>query len=445
MSKQVKQIILIVLAVLLVGELAYLGFRAFRKEETPQPSVPETTAAPTVEATEVFASAPTDAPTDGPTEPQEIRYVLTFTGDCTLGCTAEKWNNAYGFIQTIGDHYDWPFANVLNYFEEDDFTIINLEGPLTDGGSPAVKEFVFRGPPAYTQIMTGSSVEAVTLANNHAQDYGQTGYNSTTAALTEAGIAYVERDKTALYTTDSGLTIGLYAASFSFSESGIRSAVAQLRSQGAEIVICAFHWGDENSYRANGTQEYFGRVAIEAGADIVWGHHPHVLQKIEQYGDGVIFYSLGNFSFGGAVYPKDYDSAILQQEVIRDPDGSVRLGELTIIPVSISSAGDHNNYQPTPLEPGSTAYERVLSKLDGSFIGPDLPIGQGTSETTEPTAEPATEPTLPSAEATVPATEPATEPVPEPVPEPTAEPTVPGTEAPATEAPSGEEAEPSES
>ena len=109
----------------------------------------------------------------------------------------------------------------------------------------------------------------------------------------------MERDGTALYTTESGLTIGLYAASFSFRESSIRAAISGLREQGAEIVVCAFHWGDEGTYRPNGSQEYFGRLAIEAGADIVWGHHPHVLQKIERYGNGVIFYSLGNCSFGG--------------------------------------------------------------------------------------------------------------------------------------------------
>lgn len=416
MKRLAKQIFLIVLAVLLAGELAFLGFQAFAGAQTPQPSTPQTEtsgqaleqipSAPTAAPTAALTEIPTEAPTESETQPRETRYLLTFTGDCTLGSTAEKWNYRYGFVKTIGENYDHPFANVRQYFEGDDFTIINLEGPLTDGGAPASKEFVFRGSPAYTQIMTGSSVEAVTLANNHSQDYGQTGYNNTIAALTEAGITYVERDKTALYTTESGLTIGLYAASFTFSESGIRAAVSQLRSQGAEIVICAYHWGTENSYRTNGTQEYFGRLSIEAGADIVWGHHPHVLQKIEHYGDGVIFYSLGNFSFGGAVYPKDYDSAFLQQEVIRDADGSVRLGELTIIPVCVSSASDHNNFQPTPLKPDDPAYDRVMSKLDGTFNGPDLPIGQGKTETTAPTEKPAAPATEPSPQPTAPAVSP---------------------------------------
>ena len=195
----------------------------------------------------------------------------------------------------------------------------------------------------------------------------------------------MERDGTALYTTESGLTIGLYAASFSFRESSIRAAISGLREQGAEIVVCAFHWGDEGTYRPNGSQEYFGRLAIEAGADIVWGHHPHVLQKIERYGNGVIFYSLGNCSFGGHTYPKDYDSAIVQQEVIHGSDGTVRLGELTIVPISLSSVSGRNNYQPTPLQPDTEAYARVLSKLDGSFRGADLISAETAPPTQMPT------------------------------------------------------------
>ena len=174
MNKQVKQILLIVLAVLLIGELAFLGFRALRGEEPHQPDLPPAAASsPTGETMEAFASsAPSEvsatevseAPTEASTEPKESRYVLTFTGDCTFGSTAEKWSNGYGFVKTVGENYDWPFENLRPYFEADDFTIINLEGPLTDGGTPADKQFVFRGLPDYTRIMTGSSVEAVTLA-----------------------------------------------------------------------------------------------------------------------------------------------------------------------------------------------------------------------------------------------------------------------------------------
>lgn len=108
--------------------------------------------------------------------------------------------------------------------------------------------------------------------------------------------------------------------------------------------------------------------------DIVYGSHPHVLQPVEEYGDGIIYYSMGNFSFGGNNYPRDLDSVILQQEVIRDPDGAITLGELTMIPCSISSLPVQNNFQPTPYEEGSTEYLRVMDKLTGDWKGADLVV-----------------------------------------------------------------------
>ena len=387
MNLSTKKVILTVLSILLAAEIGAVCILGSSDSTTaPEPTVPAATAgaAEVMEAISTDAAtapaetaAPTEtmAPTTPPvTEPKEQRYILSFAGDCTLGSISKNWNNANHFIQTIGDDYDYPFDNVRKYFENDDFTIINLEGPLTDSSSGAQsKTFAFRGPTAYTRIMTGSFVEAVTLANNHAEDYGKAGYESTTKALKEAGITYVEKNKTAMYTTQRGLKIGLYAAAFDFNTAAMKNEIAALRKNGAEIIICAFHWGDEGVYRADANQQKVAKAAIDAGADIVYGHHPHVLQKIEQYNGGYIFYSLGNFSFGGAALPGDYDTALLQLDVIRDEKGKVSLGELTIIPCSISSVSGQNNFQPTPLEEGK-AYDRVLSKLDGSFKGANLNV-----------------------------------------------------------------------
>ena len=404
MNLTVKKIILVVLCLLLAAEIGLvflLGSPAGETTvETDAPTLPADTIPmvtdPSAAPTETLAPtlAPTEAPTEPPaTEPKEKHYTLSFAGDCTLGSTKGNWSNPNHFIATIGENYDYPFANVRKYFENDDFTIINLEGPLTDSSSGAQsKTFAFRGPTAYSGIMTGSSVEAVTLANNHAEDYGKAGYDSTKQVLQDAGITYVEKDKTALHVTESGLKIGLYASSFaSITTKGIQNGIAQLRKDGAEIIICAFHWGEEGVYRADATQQKMAKAAIDAGADVVYGHHPHVLQKIEQYKDGYIFYSLGNFSFGGAALPGDYDTALLQLDVIRDENGKVSLGELTIIPCSISSTTKQNNFQPTPLEAGKE-YDRVLSKLDGSFTGPNLNVDydklKPKPENTTPPAEP---------------------------------------------------------
>lgn len=391
---KLKSVLMVVLVLLLVGEIAFLavfldGTEFFHKEN-PAPSEPSLSQTLSTDPTQLPTqpTAPTQLPTEPTvpteppvteppvTEPKEQRYTLSFAGDCTLGSARRNWSHPDHFIQTIGENYDYPFEKVRQYFENDDFTIINLEGPLTDETTGGVsKEHVFRGPTAYTQIMTGSSVEAVTLANNHAEDYGQAGYDSTTKALGEAGITYVEKNGTALYTTESGLTIGLYAAAFSFDDDDIKNDIAALRNAGAEIVICAFHWGIEASYYPDGTQQLIAKVAIDAGADVVYGHHPHVLQPIEVYNNGLILYSVGNFSFGGAAFPKDFDTALLQLEVIRDENGKISLGDLTVIPCTIKGEDGVNSFQPTPVEKGDI-YDRVLRKLGDNFTDAVLNMGR---------------------------------------------------------------------
>lgn len=322
----------------------------------------------------VFVTKPTEVPptaaaTEPTTEaPEPEHFLLTFAGDCTLGANPVNWYAGCGFIKTIGEDYGHPFRNVASYFEEDDFTMVNLEGPLSDRGAPQKKKFTFRGPPAYVEILTGSSVEAVNLGNNHTLDYGRRAYDDTLAILDEAGVTYAEPDCSALFTTDNGLTIGLYAMRYYRSDTrGLAPALAALRDQGADLVVVACHWGAEGTYKANEVQTTVGHAAIDAGADIVFGTHPHVLQPVEFYGDGVIYYSLGNFSFGGNAYPDDFDTALLQQEVIQEPDGTVHLGDLTAIPACLSSNPRVNNYQPTPYEPGSEDYQRVMEKLGLSF------------------------------------------------------------------------------
>ena len=254
------------------------------------------------------------------------------------------------------------------YFSEDDATFINLEGPLTDQGFPAKKRFAFRGPSRFINILTQCSVDVVSVANNHTRDYGQVGYESTLSLLQEAQIPYAEHEKTSLFPLPCGLKVGMYGMSYNrMDQKQMVDAIASLRKQGAELVIVAAHWGSEGSYRCNDEQRSLAHAAVDAGADIVWGSHPHVLQGIETYGDGIIFYSLGNFSFGGNGAPDDYDSVLVQQEVIRSVDGTVRLGQRTLVPVCISSEPGYNNFQPIPYEKDSEEYLRVLSKLNGTF------------------------------------------------------------------------------
>ena len=354
------------LVCLLVLALLLSACSSNAAETAPETTVPAITQSATESATQ---------PVTVPTEPPEQRILLTFAGDCTLGCHSEHNRAGYGFLMTVGEQFDYPFQNVRDWFEDDDFTMVNLEGVLGDKGHPAGRKFAFRGYGSYVNILTQNSIEAVSLANNHTIDYGQKGYDETRRLLDEAGVPYVEPNGSRIITLENGVTVGIYGTVYnSIDEEAMVSGIAALKEQGVDIIIYAPHWGTEHSFRPTQQQVELGHMAIDAGAHIVYGCHPHVLQPIEEYGNGVIYYSLGNFSFGGNIYPSDYDTAIIQQEVVLSPEGTASLGERTIVPCSISSIEKRNNFQPTPYEEGSDEYNRVLSKLDGSYDGPNLPV-----------------------------------------------------------------------
>ena len=236
------------------------------------------------------------------------------------------------------------------------------------------KNFTFRAPPEYAGILTEGSVEFVTLGNNHVLDYGEQGYADTKATLDEYGIGYAGRDEYTLYETASGLKIGVYAVSFPESTTQIENGIASLKEAGAEFIIAAIHWGDEGSYDVNSNQLTWGHAAVDAGADVVYGSHPHTLQPVEVYNDHYIFYSMGNWSFGGNTNPRDKDTVIAKLEVTRDSSGECSVTDMRLIPCASSGVVDGNNYQPVPYEEGSEEYERTISKLEGTFTGSNLTI-----------------------------------------------------------------------
>jgi poly-gamma-glutamate synthesis protein (capsule biosynthesis protein) len=141
----------------------------------------------------------------------------------------------------------------------------------------------------------------------------------------------------------------------------LKDNIAKVKADGATITIVNFHWGIEREYYPNSVQKQLAHAAIDSGADLVIGEHPHVLQGIETYNGKQIVYSLGNFCYGGHKNPSDKDTMIYQQTfTIRD--GQILAhDDYTIIPCSLSSVKNLNNYQPTILE--GTEAQRVLDKI----------------------------------------------------------------------------------
>lgn len=350
---------------------------------SPSPDVPASATLPGAAEPSPTLSEPAEQPEDG-------RFVLSFAGDCTLGTEHDRWGSSGSFPDVVGEDYAYPLSGVQTLFASDDFTFVNLEGVLTDYNVPAEKLFRFRGPPAYGQILALGSVEGVTLANNHTLDYGKTGLADTRKTLEALGIAAAGDGETFLFTTERGLKVGVYAA-YHISRAGIQTGIAHLQEQGAEVIIAAFHSGTENSYVPTDNQRAFFRYAAECGAHIVYNSHPHVLQPMEYYGESVIFYSLGNFCYGGNRNPSDKDTAVIQVTVARQADGSVKLDGVTAYPCSVSSRSDRNDFRPTLCEPDSPQADRVARKLDGTYRPPVQP-----SPSPEPTVTPSDTPALTS-------------------------------------------------
>ena len=296
-----------------------------------------------------------------------VSLTLSVVGDCTLGT-----DETFDYDTSLNAYYenygaDYFLQNVKDIFSTDDLTIANFEGTLTDSDEREDKTFAFKAPASYASILTGGSVEAVNTANNHSHDYGEQSFNDTLAALDDAGIVHFGYDETAVMDV-KGIKVGLVGIYELYDhlerEQQLKDNIAKVKADGAQLIVVIFHWGNETETVPDSNQTTLGRIAIDEGADLVCGHHPHVLQGIETYKGRNIVYSLGNFCFGGNSSPSDMDTMIYQQTFTIDADGVKKDNVTNIIPCSISSAAydGYNNYQPTPTE-GDEA-TRILGKIN---------------------------------------------------------------------------------
>lgn len=302
-------------------------------------------------------------------EVKETEIVLTVAGDCTLG-TDTKFSYDTSFpavFKNNGSNYEYFMENVYDIFKEDDYTIVNLETTFTETNNKRPKGgnvfYHFKGPKDYVNILTWSSIEGVTISNNHIYDYGTEGFNDTVEVLEENNVDICGEGYRILQDI-KGIKVGFlgYAAWDSSEETKAMVAedIQDLRNEGADIVIPYFHWGIEREYKPNGYQVELARFAIDSGADAVLGSHPHVMQSIENYNGKIIAYSMGNFSFGGNSNPKDKRTFMLQIKYNFENDDLVNT-EYKVIPTMISSRNDMNDYRPTV---ATTSRDEILNTLN---------------------------------------------------------------------------------
>lgn len=305
-----------------------------------------------------------------------IDITISAAGDVTMGnYVGQPYNNSFNHTYDTLQDYSYFFKNVVSYFEQDDFTIVNLEGTLTTSDNPAPgRTYNIKGDPSYTNILLAGDVEGVSMENNHRRDFGEEGTKDTVAALEAANIPYAYEENLGYYEVN-GITIGWVSvcpASWGESvETHLEQGIAKLKQEGVDLIFACCHWGIERDNYPTAYQRELGKKCIDWGADLVIGHHPHVLQGIEAYNGKYIIYSLGNFSFGANKNPSDKDTMIFQQtfqfEKTTQGDGTVTIertenDSAKIIPCSISSVSNRNDYCPTPLT--GDEGQRVINRLN---------------------------------------------------------------------------------
>lgn len=287
--------------------------------------------------------------------PQKKEILITAAGDFTLGTddSFDKSTSLPAAVSASGNDYSYLLKNVKDIFENDDYTLVNLETTFTNSSTKLDKgheiQFHFKGPSEFAKILTSSSIEGVTISNNHIYDYGQQGFNDTIKTL--------ENNKVDI--TGEGYVIEKEIKGIKFAFLGyqawdngqkikdkISKDIKTLKDKGTQVIIPYFHWGIERASKPAEYQIDLAHFSIDSGASMVIGSHPHVIQTIENYKGKLIAYSLSNFCFGGNANPSDKRTFILQAKFNFEGDNLKDI-DFKVLPATISSVSHKNDYLPT--------------------------------------------------------------------------------------------------
>lgn len=352
------------LLLLVILVVRAVGHRSVEKDVEGTPASNTESSRETEQTGQEVPPVPQSALPEEGTQAQNAAVTISAAGDCTLGKdpSAAYKTSLNAYYETKGAAYF--LSGVKDIFSADDLTIVNMEGTLTESEAIVEKSFNFKADQEYVQILTEGSVEAVNLANNHSHDYSDQGYEDTIGALDGAGILNFGYERSASVEI-KGIKVTMFGYNLlSGREDTLKQmekSVARAKMEGSNLVIVSFHWGKERQYSPLEYQTEAAHAAIDAGADLVLGHHPHVLQGIEKYRGRYICYSLGNFCFGGNKNPSDKDTMIFQQTFTFQNGNLLDDDNIEIIPCSLSSSSAKNDYQPTVLK--GSERERVMKKI----------------------------------------------------------------------------------
>ncbi len=317
------------------------------------------------------STAPVDPSVKAPGELDPFTIDLSITGDCLL--SSYKGGSQTGSLNWYAATKDpsYFFEKVRDVFTRDDFTITNLETVLTDRNLPEVKKntdpaYWYRGPAANARILSAGSIEAVSLTNNHTNDYGKAGKEDTIAAVQAQNILYGTEVKT-IYLEKNGFTIAVICNGL-WNEGQVQQIIPRIQeaSKQSDYQIIFYHGGTEFVLKPDPWKVRACRKLVDYGADLVIGSHPHVLQPMEVYKGVDIVYSLGNFCYGGSRSPKN--RTVIYKLLLTVQDGQLIQSESSFIPCYVFT-GSANNWQPAPIA-DADAQQRVLDFMYGKRDNP---------------------------------------------------------------------------
>lgn len=278
---------------------------------------------------------------------------LLFVGDVMLARGVQFYTEREG-----GGDFRFSFVYVSSTLRAADLTVGNLEHPVSDRGRNQGSEYSLRASPDSIAGLKDAGFDVVSLANNHIWDWGTDALSDTLTHLDQAGIAHVgagmneesanapviiehHKNRIAFVSWTNLYPEGLEAKGENPGVSRFREdeAAVPVRTLSFmhDIVVVLFHWGDEYQTNANETQKRIARALIDAGADLVIGHHPHVVQEVERYGAGWIAYSLGNF-----VFDQGFSEETMRGLALRVTVKDGRVEEVVEIPTQMNA-----HFQPT--------------------------------------------------------------------------------------------------
>ncbi len=339
---------------------------------TVAPVNPSATPAPEQTAAEQTVTEQTTPGTQAASNDGET--VLSFLGDCSIGDSYQFKNYDKCYHATIDEKgYAWPFSLVYDYLAADDLTVANLEVVFTERKNHTDKMYNLIGDPDHVNALLEGSVEMVNTVNNHCMDFSDAGYEDSMAILDAAGIerfgtvypgAKNGHDDLGVVEVD-GIRFGFVGFTYpqESDKKKIASRIKTLKEQeGCEVVIVSLHWGRETHATPTAGQVAMAKEIINAGADVIWGHHPHVIQPIHIYQGKPILYSTGNFTFG-TMSQVDPATGIFQLAYER-VNGQVQLKRLQVIPCQTQPGPDYRPFELTDPKERQAVFKKLTMKKE---------------------------------------------------------------------------------